>query len=103
MRKTLIEDNVFISDMPAYQINLFVYKFSFTGLILCEEPYYNEAGYEKHKCTAEGAENSRMYNEMVIIKMLQSVERMIKNPPETFKSEIEEHIEEHIPRFVEQI
>ena len=94
---------MFASDLPACQRRFFAYKFSFTGLILCEEPYYNEAGYEKHKCTAEGAENSRMYNEMVIIKMLQSLERMAKNPPETFKGEIKEHIEEHIPRFVGQI
>lgn len=99
MHRTLIE---YIGGLPACQLNLFAYNFSFTGLILCEEPYYNEAGYEKHKCTAEGAENSRMYNEMVIIKMLQSVERMIKSPPETFENEIKEHTEEHIPRFVGQ-
>ena len=41
------------------------------GLILVDEPYYNEAGYERHKGTQEGQENSRMYNEMAILKMVQ--------------------------------
>ena len=35
------------------------------------EPYYNEAGYEKQKGTQQGQENSRMYNEMAILKMVQ--------------------------------
>ncbi len=42
-----------------------------TGLILVSEPYYNEAGYEKQKGTQQGHENSRMYNEMAILKMVQ--------------------------------
>ena len=36
-----------------------------TGLILVAEPYYNEAGYEKQRGSQQGAENSRLYNEMV--------------------------------------
>ena len=43
----------------------------FSGLILVSEPYYNEAGYEKQKGTQQGQENSRMYNEMAILKMVQ--------------------------------
>lgn len=35
------------------------------------EPYYNEAGYERQKGTQIGHENSRMYNEMAIVKMVQ--------------------------------
>ena len=41
------------------------------GLILNGEPYYNEAGYEKLKGSQEGLENSRMYNEMAILKLVQ--------------------------------
>ena len=44
---------------------------SIQGLILVSEPYYNEAGYEKQKGGQQGFENSRMYNEMVIIKLIQ--------------------------------
>lgn len=38
-----------------------------TGLILASEPYYNEAGYEKQRGSQQGAENSRLYNEMVSV------------------------------------
>jgi len=41
------------------------------GLILVKEPYYNEAGYEKQRGSQHGAENSRMYNEMAVLKLLQ--------------------------------
>ena len=41
------------------------------GLILVKEPYFNEAGYDKQKETMEGNENSKKYNEMVLIKVLQ--------------------------------
>ena len=43
----------------------------FPGLILNPEPYYNEAGYEKQKGSQQGLENSRLYNEMAILKLVQ--------------------------------
>ena len=71
---------------------------NFLGLILVEEPYFNEAGYEKHKGSAEGAENSRMYNELVLIKMLQSLERLWKNPPHSFREEVKRYLQDHLPK-----
>ena len=51
---------------------IFEINFSFAlGLILVKEPYFNEAGYDKQKETMEGNENSKKYNEMVLIKILQ--------------------------------
>ena len=44
---------------------------SIQGLILVSEPYYNEAGYERQKGTQQGLENSRMYNELALLKLLQ--------------------------------
>lgn len=44
---------------------------SVPGLILNPEPYYNEAGYEKQKGSQQGLENSRLYNEMAILKLVQ--------------------------------
>ena len=35
------------------------------------EPYYNEAGFEKQRGSVIGLENSKMYNEMAIIKLVQ--------------------------------
>ena len=42
-----------------------------SGLILVREPYYNEAGYERQRGTLEGSENSRNYNEMAVLKLVQ--------------------------------
>ncbi|CAH3996803.1 unnamed protein product [Pieris brassicae] len=65
---------------------------SLQGLILNAEPYFNEAGYEKQKGTQQGTENSRMYNEMVLLKLVQSMTKMGVNPPEPFRDEVIEHL-----------
>ncbi|GAB0092462.1 (E3-independent) E2 ubiquitin-conjugating enzyme [Sergentomyia squamirostris] len=67
---------------------------SIQGLILVSEPYYNEAGYEKQKGTQQGMENSRMYNEMAVIKLVQSMTKLMCSPPEIFKEQILRHFEE---------
>ncbi|XP_055716034.1 (E3-independent) E2 ubiquitin-conjugating enzyme [Phlebotomus papatasi] len=67
---------------------------SIQGLILVAEPYYNEAGYEKQKGTQQGMENSRMYNEMAVIKLVQSMTKLMCSPPEIFKEQIVRHFEE---------
>lgn len=41
--------------------------------------------------TQHGNENAQMYNEMVVIKIVQSMKILIENPPELFKFEILEH------------
>ena len=66
-----------------------------SGLILCSEPYYNEAGYEKQRGTAEGHENSRLYNEMVLLKLVQSMEKLLKRPPTGLEKEILQHFAHH--------
>ncbi|XP_055677910.1 (E3-independent) E2 ubiquitin-conjugating enzyme isoform X2 [Lutzomyia longipalpis] len=67
---------------------------SIQGLILVAEPYYNEAGYEKQKGTQQGMENSRMYNEMAVIKLVQSMTKLMCSPPDIFKEQIVRHFEE---------
>lgn len=64
---------------------------SIQGLILVAEPYYNEAGYEKQCDSQQGMENSRTYNEFVILKLVQSMTQMLKNPPYIFKQEVLAH------------
>lgn len=64
---------------------------SIQGLILVDEPYFNEAGYEKQKGSQQGKENSRMYNEMVLLKLVQSMTKLINNPPEIFREQILMH------------
>ncbi|CAN8002282.1 unnamed protein product [Ixodes hexagonus] len=71
---------------------------SIQGLILVSEPYYNEAGYEQQRGSQQAEENSRMYNEMVVLKLVQAMGKMIQNPPEVFKEEIEQHFRENASR-----
>ncbi|XP_034488220.1 (E3-independent) E2 ubiquitin-conjugating enzyme UBE2O [Drosophila innubila] len=64
---------------------------SIQGLILVDEPYYNEAGYEKQRGTQLGNENSRVYNEMAIIKIAHSTVKQLQKPPLIFRKELIEH------------
>uniref|UniRef100_A0A182RXB8 UBC core domain-containing protein n=1 Tax=Anopheles funestus TaxID=62324 RepID=A0A182RXB8_ANOFN len=64
---------------------------SIQGLILVAEPYFNEAGYEKLRGSQQGKENSRMYNEMVLLKLVQSMSKLMSNPPEVFRDQILTH------------
>lgn len=73
------------------KINLRVHVCPFAGLILVNEPYYNEAGFDSDRGLQEGYENSRCYNEMALIKMVQSMTLLLQNPVEVFKQEIQEH------------
>ncbi|CAG9854714.1 unnamed protein product [Phyllotreta striolata] len=76
---------------------------SIQGLILVSEPYYNEAGYEKQTDTQQGYENSRTYNELVILKLIQSMKEMLHSPPETFKQEIYSHFAENGHKLCERL
>ncbi|XP_067123691.1 (E3-independent) E2 ubiquitin-conjugating enzyme isoform X1 [Centruroides vittatus] len=76
---------------------------SIQGLILVSEPYFNEAGYERQRGTQLGRENSRMYNEMVVLKLIQSMSKLIQNPPESFQQEILEHFSQHSLRLVNRL
>ncbi|BFF91974.1 (E3-independent) E2 ubiquitin-conjugating enzyme UBE2O [Drosophila madeirensis] len=67
---------------------------SIQGLILVDEPYYNEAGYEKQRGTQLGQENSRVYNEMAIIKLAHSTVKQLQNPPLIFRNELIQHFKE---------
>lgn len=61
------------------------------GLILVNEPYYNEAGFDSDRGLQEGYENSRCYNEMALIKMVQSMTQLLQSPVDVFRQEIQEH------------
>ncbi|KAG5278888.1 hypothetical protein AALO_G00103840 [Alosa alosa] len=66
---------------------------SIQGLILVNEPYYNEAGFDSDRGLQEGYENSRCYNEMALIKMVQSMTTLLQHPVEVFQQEIREHFD----------
>jgi ubiquitin-conjugating enzyme E2 O len=62
---------------------------------LCKDPYFNEAGYEKHRGTVEGVENSRVYNEMAILNLISSMTASVKSKHAIFDKEIRKHFQEH--------
>lgn len=68
-----------------------------------DEPYYNEAGYEKHKDTVTGFENSRLYNEMALLKVVQSMVAVAERPPVLFKDEVMAHLRLAGPRSAVRI
>jgi len=83
--------------------NLLQLLVSIQGLILVREPYFNEAGYEKQKGTQQGEENSRMYNEMAVLKLVQSMTKLIRNPPQPFAKEIMEHWKENAIKLITRL
>ncbi|XP_078135799.1 ubiquitin-conjugating enzyme E2O isoform X1 [Sander vitreus] len=76
---------------------------SIQGLILVNEPYYNEAGFDSDRGLQEGYENSRCYNEMALIKMVQSMTQLLQHPVEVFKQEIQEHFVSNGWRLVHRL
>lgn len=76
---------------------------SIQGLILVNEPYYNEAGFDSDRGLQEGYENSRCYNEMALIRVVQSMTQLVRRPPEVFEQEIRQHFRTGGWRLVNRI
>ncbi|KAK2588919.1 hypothetical protein KPH14_001776 [Odynerus spinipes] len=76
---------------------------SIQGLILVSEPYFNEAGFEKQKGSQQGRENSRMYNEMVVLKLVQAQTKLLQHPPLVFKDIIIAHFKRHAEKLLQRL
>lgn len=76
---------------------------SIQGLILVPEPYFNEAGFDKQKGSQQGKENSRMYNEMVVLKLVQAQTKLIQHPPPVFKDIIIGHFKRHANKLLQRL
>jgi ubiquitin-conjugating enzyme E2 O len=76
---------------------------SIQGLILVAEPYYNEAGYERQTHTQQGYENSRTYNEYVILKLVQSMTELLNASPKVFESEVLQHFDANGEKMCERL
>eukprot|EP00038_Savillea_parva_P013187 m.209416 g.209416 ORF g.209416 m.209416 type:complete len:957 (-) comp24598_c0_seq1:113-2983(-) len=59
---------------------------SVQGLVLVDEPYFNEPGFEKLKGTAEGTRASKLYSENACVLALQNLISLWSRPPSGFKS-----------------
>lgn len=62
---------------------------SIQGLILVEEPYYNEPAY--HEIKGRHSLQSKKYNSKTLKLVIDSMVNQIKNPPEIFKQQILSH------------
>ncbi|KAG5444178.1 hypothetical protein CSKR_101668 [Clonorchis sinensis] len=71
--------------------NLLQLVVSLQGLILNSEPYFNEAGFDACRGTTESRENSRVYNESVVVTLVQSMVSLLSNPVPVFKQETIQH------------
>jgi hypothetical protein len=65
---------------------------SIQSLILIEEPYYNEPGYERKMNTEVGNKESNNYNEIIQNATMEwAIIDCIKNPPNGFENIVKEH------------
>lgn len=76
---------------------------SIQGLILVAQPYFNEAGYERQTHTQQGYENSRTYNEFVILKLVQSMTELLNAAPKVFQNEVLDHFEANGEKMCERL
>eukprot|EP01012_Entosiphon_sulcatum_P019845 TRINITY_DN247_c2_g1_i1.p1 TRINITY_DN247_c2_g1~~TRINITY_DN247_c2_g1_i1.p1 ORF type:complete len:1029 (+),score=127.55 TRINITY_DN247_c2_g1_i1:112-3198(+) len=68
--------------------NILQVLLSLSGLVLCTEPYYNEAGYENHLDSEEGRANSDSYNEQTVRLKVTHFVRMLQCPPPDVEIEL---------------
>ena len=65
---------------------------SIQGLILVEEPYFNEPGHMR----PSGNDTSKAYNRQLLILLFKSLNNIATNPPSVFKNEIKQYIDFYI-------
>jgi ubiquitin-protein ligase len=65
---------------------------SIQSLILVDEPYFNEPGYERSMNTETGKKQSQVYNDSIRYETVRvAMIGMIKNKPKTYENFIEQH------------
>ncbi|RWS17012.1 hypothetical protein B4U79_09866 [Dinothrombium tinctorium] len=83
--------------------NLLQLLLSIQSLILVDEPYFNEPGFVRQKGTEIGGRKSKLYNEMVVLKLMQSMCKLIQHPIEIFAEEIREHFRNAAKSFIARL
>ncbi|GAA5879197.1 hypothetical protein JCM1840_007608 [Sporobolomyces johnsonii] len=70
---------------------------SIQALIMVEDPYFTEPGFEKQIGTAEGTAASELYNERTLVLTRAFVKRACEYPPSNFSREIAAYYYEGLP------
>ncbi|CAI5533060.1 unnamed protein product [Closterium sp. Naga37s-1] len=68
---------------------------SIQGLVLVPRPYFNEAGYERQRGSAEGERNADLYNESAFLLSAKTMIYSIRNPPKHFEPLVALHFKQH--------
>nr|XP_051212135.1 probable ubiquitin-conjugating enzyme E2 23 [Lolium perenne] len=64
---------------------------SIQGLVLNDQPYYNEAGYETLVGKPEGRRNALPYNENAYMLSLRTILHVLRRPPQGFEEFVKDH------------
>ena len=75
---------------------------SIQALVLCEQPYYNEAGYERQLGTDEGGHHARRYNEGAFLLSLKSMQTSLRYLSPPFEALTRTHFQKARARIVDR-
>jgi len=75
---------------------------SLQGLVLVEEPYYNEPGHECDAGTEQGKQSSALYNEHARLLALRAALSVAQNPPCGFCEIVASYFARFGPKLVDQ-
>ncbi|KAM0889689.1 hypothetical protein ACQ4PT_027611 [Festuca glaucescens] len=64
---------------------------SIQGLVLNDQPYYNEAGYERQVGTPAGRRNALPYRENAYLLTLRTMLYLLRRPPQGFEVFVKDH------------
>ena len=73
---------------------------SIQALVLVENPYYNEPGYEQHKSSLDGQRNSALYNENARLLSLHAACALATSPPRGLAKLLDAHFRQVGPKIV---
>jgi ubiquitin-conjugating enzyme E2 O len=82
--------------------NLQQVMMSAQAIILCREPWYNEAGYEAYFGTEKGVRESRIYNESIALLRLHHMVMLGQQPPADWVFEFRAHYTRVVPLMLER-
>lgn len=74
---------------------------SLQGLVLVEEPYFNEPGHECDVGTEQGQQNSALYNEHARLLALRAALNVAQSPPRGFEQIMASYFAKFGPKLVE--
>lgn len=82
--------------------NLIQVILAIQSFILCKEPYYNEAGYERKVGTRDGRLQSRLTNELMYVAKWTHLVDMAKATPTDWAHEFRAHFTQCVPWMLQR-